>query len=71
MDTKNSRSEPDNNEWLLKQEVAAYYKCNIRTITNLMRRRILPYIKVGRLVRFNRTECDLAISKYKRRSVLL
>lgn len=52
--------------WRLKHEMADYYRCNIRTITNLMQRRILPFVKIGRLVRFNVIECDLAMSKYKR-----
>ena len=57
--------------WRRKEEIADYYRCDIRTITNLMRRRILPFVKIGRLVRFNVTECDLAMSKYQRASVLL
>lgn len=57
--------------WRLKQEIADYYRCDVRTISNLMRRRILPFVKIGRLVRFNVTDCDLAMSKYQRASVLL
>lgn len=62
---------PSTSPWRLKQEMADYYRCDLRTITNLMRRRILPFVKIGRLVRFNVIECDLAVSKYKRASVLL
>ena len=36
-----------------------------------MRRRILPFVKIGRIVRFNIEECDRAMNKYKRPSVLL
>jgi excisionase family DNA binding protein len=57
--------------WRLKQEIADYYRCDLRTITNLMRRRILPFVKIGRIVRFNIEECDRAMNKYKRPSMLL
>lgn len=57
--------------WRRKEELADYYRCNVRTITNLMRRRILPFVKIGRLVRFNIAECDLAMSKYRRASAVL
>lgn len=57
--------------WRLKQEIADYYRCDLRTITNLMRRRILPFVKIGRIVRFNIKECDRAMNKYKRPSMLL
>lgn len=51
--------------------MAEYYACDIKTISNWMRRRILPFVKVRRLVRFDVTECDRALQKYKRRSKLL
>ena len=57
--------------WRLKQEIADHYRCDLRTITNLMRRRILPFVKIGRILRFNIEECDRAMNKYKRPSMLL
>jgi len=57
--------------WRIKAEMAQYYRCDIRTITNLMRRRILPFVKIGRLVRFNPAECDQAMQKFKRKSSFL
>lgn len=63
---------PDvNSPWRTRAEMADHYRCHIKTITNLMRRRILPFVKIGRLVRLNIAECDLAMEKYKRRSELL
>jgi excisionase family DNA binding protein len=56
-----------NTPWLRKAEIAQYYKCDIRTITNLMRRQILPYVKIGRLVRFHQRDCDVAMEKFHRR----
>jgi excisionase family DNA binding protein len=57
--------------WKIKAEMAEYYRCDIRTITNLMRRRVLPFVKIGRLVRFNPAECDEAMQKFKRKSSFL
>jgi hypothetical protein len=54
--------------WRSKHQIAEHYGCDIRTITNLMRRRVLPYVKIGRFVRFDVGECDQAMEKYKRRS---
>jgi len=54
--------------WRNKRQIAEHYGWDIRTITNFMRRQILPYVKLGRLVRFDVGECDQAMEKYKRRS---
>jgi hypothetical protein len=54
--------------WRNKRQMAAHYGCDIRTITNFMRRRILPFVKIGRFVRFDIGECDQAMERYKRRS---
>lgn len=50
-------------DWRTKTEIAAHFKCNVRTITNYMQRGMLPYVKVGRWLRFDRRECDAAIKK--------
>lgn len=51
--------------WKTKQDIACHFKCNIRTVTKLMRRGILPYVKIGRLVRLDLDECDRAMEKYR------
>jgi len=64
---------PNTNElkdWKTKRDMAAYYKCHLRTITNLMRRGILPYRKIGRFVRLDPVECDHAMDKFKHRGLL-
>jgi hypothetical protein len=58
-------------QWRKKSEMAQHYRCNVRTITSLMQRRVLPYVRIGRFVRFNLTECDKAMLKYERCSALL
>jgi len=55
--------------WRLKKEIADHYRCDLRTITNLMRRRILPFVKIGRIVRFNVEECDRAMAGVKHKPV--
>jgi hypothetical protein len=57
-------------DWKTKRDMAAYYKCHLRTITNLMRRGILPYRKIGRFVRLDPVECDRAMDKFKHRGLL-
>ena len=54
--------------WKTKREIAAHFQCNVRTITKLMKGRILPFVKIGRLVRFDVVECDQALEKYKFKS---
>ena len=54
--------------WKTKREIASHFQCNIRTISKLMKRRILPYVKIGRVVRFDVVECDQALEKYKFKS---
>lgn len=55
--------------WRKKIQIAEHYACDVRTITNLMRRRILPFVKIGRIVRFDVQACDEAMRKYQRRTV--
>jgi excisionase family DNA binding protein len=57
-------------DWQTKSEIAVHLKCDIRTVTNLMRRGILPYVKIGRFVRLDLHECDEAMEKYRHQSVL-
>lgn len=56
------------NQWKTKKEIAHHYKCHVRTVTNFMRRRILPYTKIGRFVRFDPVACDRAMEKFTRAS---
>ena len=51
--------------WKLRREIACHFKCNIRTVTKLMRRGILPYVKIGRFVRLDVDECDRAMERYR------
>jgi len=48
--------------WKLAEEVA---EMHVPTVNTWMKRRILPYLKVGRIVRFNLIACDAAMQKYQ------
>ena len=56
--------------WLTKEQIAERFKCSIRTVTNLSRRKILPYYRLGRLIRYRAEECDEALSKVRSASIL-
>jgi hypothetical protein len=47
--------------WKTKAQVAAHFRFSLRTITNLMARKTLPYVKLGNVVRFDLAECELII----------
>ena len=48
-------------DWRTKAEIAGHYQIGVRTVTKLMRRRILPYGKLRNLVRFDVAACDRAM----------
>ncbi len=47
---------------LTKRELAARFRVNSRTIDNWMHRGYLPYLKMGRVVRFRWSEVDRQLS---------
>jgi excisionase family DNA binding protein len=63
-------SSPGQANWKTKREIAAHLKCSVRTVTTLMARRMLPYVKIGHFVRFDLAECDRAMARYRVRGVL-
>jgi len=56
-------------EWVNKAEIARHFKCSVRHINELMRRRILPFVKIGRFVRFDLAACDQAMRNYQTKSL--
>ena len=57
-------------QWLNKAEIAKYYGCSLRHVHNLMSSRILPYVKIGRFVRFDLAACDSSMKQYQTKSIL-
>lgn len=54
-----------NDKWCSKREVALHFGIGIRTVTDWMGRKLLPYVKVGHVVRFHLPDCELAVKKYQ------
>jgi predicted DNA-binding transcriptional regulator AlpA len=55
---------------LKKRQIAARYSISIRTINDLMQKRVLPYYRLGpRIIRFDPLKCDIAWSYYEHRSI--
>ena len=52
-------------KFITKKELATRYSVCERTVDSWMRR-LLPYVKVGGVVRFNAEECDQALAKFRR-----
>lgn len=52
-------------KWHNKKQVAAHFGIGLRTVTDWMRRRLIPFTKVGNVVRFNLSDCEGAIRKYQ------
>lgn len=52
--------------WKTKEEIALHFQFGVRTITKLMRKRIIPYFKIANLVRFDLLDCDQAFSGFTR-----
>jgi len=50
--------------YLKKPDVAKRLSVSIRTVENMMRKGILPFLKFGRVVRFEEREITNALSRY-------
>jgi len=62
-DIKNGQS------WVTREQVAQHFGFSLRTVANLQKRRVLPFLKVGRLVRFNINRCEQALIKFETKSI--
>lgn len=52
-----------------KRGVAERYGVSERTIDNWIRTRRIPYIKAGRVCRFNIARCDAALTRFEVKEV--
>lgn len=55
--------------WKDRKGIAIHFGISERTVSNLTRRRFLPYVKFGRIVRFDLTACEAAVKAVELRSV--
>lgn len=60
---------PQGARWRDRKEIANHFGISERSVSNLMRRRILPHVKLGRIVRFDLAACESAIKAFELRSV--
>lgn len=64
--TSNSTPHPSAQQrWLSAVQLAAHLGISRRSVSNLMRRRILPFVKVGRLLRFDIESCERALRQFE------
>src|ERR1051326_1919742 len=61
----NKTSQNQGSDWVTKAQLASHLACDKRTIGNLMRRRILPFVKIRGLLRFDLAECEAAFRRYR------
>ena len=54
---------------LTKQQIAALCNVHLRTVDTWIFQRKIPFLKVGRAVRFNRRAVEKALAKYVVREV--
>ena len=50
---------------LNRKQIADYIGVSERTISNMMRKRLIPVIKIGKSVRFDPTKVRKALDKYE------
>jgi hypothetical protein len=70
MNNNEQTSTPVATQWLNKAEIARHYDCSVRHINTLMKRRVIPFLKIGRFVRFDRAACDHAMKGYETKTIL-
>jgi hypothetical protein len=51
--------------WRTKRQMCGHLNCSYRTIGNLMRRKTLPFIGIGSIIRFDLAECDRIVAQFR------
>jgi excisionase family DNA binding protein len=52
-----------------KPELAKIARVSTRTIDNWIKKKVVPYLKIGRLVRFDARRCLTALSRFEKHEV--
>jgi excisionase family DNA binding protein len=50
--------------WLTREQIARRYQVSIRSVDYWIEDRRLPHYRLGRLVRFDPAECDVALRAF-------
>ena len=66
-----NRNSVNSRAWVTRESIAEHFGISVRTVANFQRRRILPFVKVGGLVRFNVVKCEQALMKFESASIFV
>jgi len=55
--------------WVRKTAVAKHTQLSERSVDNLVRRRAIPFAKIGRSIRFRLADVDAALQRFVRKEV--
>ncbi len=56
---------PAKTEWMTKRNFGAHIGVSLRTVTNMMRKGIIPYVKFGKTVRLDVQACENALRAFE------
>ena len=56
-------------KFLTKQNVCELCQVSQRTVDNWIKGKVIPSIKIGRLIRFRGSEVEAALLRYERKSI--
>lgn len=57
-------------KWATRAQIRVRFQICERSLTSLMKKKVLPFVKIGRIVRFDIPACDEAFKAFERRSVV-
>ncbi|MDB0067866.1 helix-turn-helix domain-containing protein [Akkermansiaceae bacterium] len=60
-----AKTDIPNQRQVSPKELAEHYGVSTRTVTNWKAAGLIPFLRVGRVVRFSIEEVDVALEKYK------
>jgi len=63
--TKCEQIDPSEDGLLTKREIAPRLHCSVRTVDDWMRKGRLPYLKLGKSVRFHWTDVVAKLSEFR------
>ncbi len=55
--------------WVKKSDLAKHLSLSVRSIDNLIARRAVPFVRLGRSVRFKISDVDRALERFTRKEV--
>lgn len=59
----------NNAGWVRKRDLAQYLSLSLRSVDNLIARKAIPFVRLGRSVRFRIADVDRALERFTRKEV--